>query len=210
MKRALKARAIAGLWVVVTATIAVAATSNNVQTRSHSGFPSRPHGWSAITNQFGDPCNWEVNENVTTYYAVDVGQYYNVFFHRDLGLDSGSTLGANIWTHQKFGGHNGNILEGWWGYDCRYISGTTSWSLHALGIAIDGNSGPEVLAGAEVTGLVTADGAAARLFEIPGTATLIAAIDVEPTDDCPQYTVVADGLGHDEITVLVEGLELAG
>lgn len=45
--------------------------------------------------------------------------------------------------HKLWDGSNGEVKGGVWGYNCRYISGTTKRSAHAWGVAIDINASYE-------------------------------------------------------------------
>jgi hypothetical protein len=110
---------------------------------SHSSYPQTPTTYSQKTSTFGAPCNSQANDNSTLWHAADDGINYNVIYHRKLGVAGGSSLHNDIYLH-IFGELNlgPSVKSGWGGYNCRYIANTTTWSNHAWGIAIDGNTVP--------------------------------------------------------------------
>jgi hypothetical protein len=120
----------------------------------HYNYPSRPQGYSAIVSVFGNPCNSNASRQSFYWRAADNGVSYRVVHHRKLGgapvkgwaSDRGG-LSTNLDSDVR--GHIGNahwdkyVKSGIWGYMCRYISGTTKWSTHAWGIAVDQNAAYE-------------------------------------------------------------------
>jgi hypothetical protein len=104
---------------------------------SSSGIPPRPNGYSALVSRFGQPCSASANA-ARSYWpsqsARNVPGYinYNPYIGRDVGY--------NIRNHIEADGKNNAVDYGVYGYNCRYISGSTSWSTHAFGAAIDTNS----------------------------------------------------------------------
>lgn len=119
----------------------------------HIGYFPRPVGYSAIVARFGRPCNDDANAVWMTWREADTGDYQTFRFHRLLGgmgtevvSDKG---GASTRLDNDVKGHiidNGKqewVRHGIWGYNCRFIAGTTTWSLHAWGAAIDVSSAYE-------------------------------------------------------------------
>lgn len=133
------------VWVIFTSLPAIAYVTN-YDGHVHTSFPAKPDGLAAIVGTFGAACNGESNDNATTYVA-NSGTSWSVVYHRKLGPAGGSTVIPAVKGHQAWTGYlnqtTGNVADGWFGYNCRYISGTTTWSTHAWGIAIDGNTIPE-------------------------------------------------------------------
>lgn len=117
----------------------------------HVYYPTLPSGYSQIVSVFGQPCNSNSTANAMNWRAANNGVTYVVRYHYKLGGygtkhgGTGSTTRSSNLNHD-IRGHitnehlNPKILSGIWGYNCRYISGTTKWSTHAWGIAVDINS----------------------------------------------------------------------
>ena len=116
----------------------------------HRGYPPKPYGYAEIIEVFGPPCSPRAQFNHTRWRAADTGVYYRFEFHKKLGgigtrfvSDEGGTS-TNLDNDVR--GHIGNrhldqyLRHGIYGYNCRYIRGTTTWSTHAWGIAIDVSS----------------------------------------------------------------------
>lgn len=113
----------------------------------HIGYPARPTGYSQIVATFGQPCNASASAVWMDWKAADELQPYHVHFHRKLGGMGTEVVSAKggLSTNLDNDVH-GHILQthndpyvkrGIWGYNCRYIKGTTTWSTHAWGIAVD-------------------------------------------------------------------------
>ena len=120
-----------------------AADASHYYWHLHAGYPAVPNGYSQIVNEFGQPCNSQFNDNTRWWYASDDGQnYLNVLHHR-LGPSSGGSNEQDVYMH-IYGeyGLGGAMKHGIYGANCRYISGTTTWSTHAWGIAMDINTAP--------------------------------------------------------------------
>ena len=106
----------------------------------HHRYPPRPSGYAEILKVFGQPCSDRAKANWLSWRAADTGKYYRVRFHRRLGGAVSSNLDHDV------RGHIGNahldryVKSGIWGYLCRFIAGTTKWSTHAWGIAVDVSS----------------------------------------------------------------------
>lgn len=142
-----------GFGLVVAATVLFGASwagaahlAANGWTHQHSGYPTRPSGLTAINATFGQPCNADANKVSFWRTASDNNVQYRINVHKKL---AGKPVAG--WTPDR-GGTSTNLdhdvmyhidnahLQLWsgiWGYDCRYISGTTKWSTHAWGIALD-------------------------------------------------------------------------
>jgi len=108
-----------------------------VHDHSSAGIPPRPNGYNALVAKFGQPCNSAANA-ARSYWpsqsARGVAGYinYNPYIDRDVSY--------NIRNHIAADGKENAVDYGVYGYNCRYIDGTTSWSTHAFGAAVDTNS----------------------------------------------------------------------
>lgn len=119
----------------------------------HYRYPGKPSGYSEIVKRFGQPCNARARKIAMRWRAADNGVRYTVRFHKRLGgfptemvSDKGgrsTNLDNDVYGHIKNQHLSRYVLSGIWGYNCRYISGTTSWSAHAWGIAVDVSSAHE-------------------------------------------------------------------
>ncbi|MEX0990653.1 MAG: M15 family metallopeptidase [Actinomycetota bacterium] len=113
----------------------------------HRNYPSRPSGYNQIVNTFGQPCNDNANAIADRWKAWDNDRWYDFRFHRKLGgyrttivpdqNGRSTNLDNDMWGHINTHHDNDHVKSGIWGYACRYIDGTSSWSTHAWGIAID-------------------------------------------------------------------------
>jgi hypothetical protein len=114
----------------------------------HRNYPPKPSGYSAIVAGFGNPgpgsnsgCkpNADSRANKESWRAADNGTTYSVYYHRKLG----GSLGSNV---PDIRGHIGNahwdgyVRSGIWGHLCRKIAGSSKWSTHSWGIAVDQNA----------------------------------------------------------------------
>jgi D-alanyl-D-alanine carboxypeptidase len=111
----------------------------------HQGYPHKPHGYHQIVEVFGQPCTDRTHENAFEWRAADNGQTYVVRYHRQLGGPHSSNLEHDVKGHIAHQGKNRFVRSGIWGYNCRYIEGSNSWSTHAWGIAVDVSSASEPL-----------------------------------------------------------------
>ena len=108
-----------------------------VHDHSSSGVPPRPSGLSALVADFGPHCGVAAN-GARSYWPVQSSRtqpgyvYVNTYIGRDVDY--------NIRNHISADHADGAVDYGVYGYDCRYISGTTTWSAHAFGAAVDTNS----------------------------------------------------------------------
>jgi hypothetical protein len=120
----------------------------------HVYYPTLPSGYSGIVSVFGQPCNSNSTKNAMNWRAADDGVTYIVRYHYKLGgygtrhggtgsLTRSSNLNNDVRGHITNAHLNPKVKRGIWGYNCRYISGTTKWSTHAWGIAVDINSAYE-------------------------------------------------------------------
>jgi hypothetical protein len=113
----------------------------------HHNYPDTPYGYDQIVNRFGQPCNDHAHEVWMTWVASDNHYPYTFRFHRKLGgYPTEMVTGKGGWStnldNDVYGHIQNNHLypytkSGIWGYNCRYIRGTTKWSTHAFGIAVD-------------------------------------------------------------------------
>ncbi len=85
-----------------------------VHDHSDAGVPPRPSGYTGLVQTFGQPCSDRAN-NSRSWWPSQSAR--NVAGYVDGSVD---------------------YLVG--GYNCRTIRGSTSWSVHAFGAAIDTNS----------------------------------------------------------------------
>ena len=144
--------------VVVALTLAVPATVAWHYARQgwrdkHYNYPSRPSGYTQIVNRFGQPCSDAAHANSMLWTAADNGVTYTVLFHRKMGgyptemvSDEGgksTNLDNDVYGHIQNEHLQPYVKHGIYGYACRYIGGTTSWTTHAFGIAVDVSSAEE-------------------------------------------------------------------
>ena len=118
-----------------------------------TNYPPRPSGYSEIVATFGQPCSAAASYVHRKWTAADNGVTYDLYFHRKLG-----GMGTNMLSDQ--GGRSTNLdndvygqiivnrlsqylKSGIYGYACRTTAGSTSWSTHAWGIAVDVSSAYE-------------------------------------------------------------------
>lgn len=113
----------------------------------HINYPRTPHGYQQIVKTFGKPCSRAASHNRMAWKAADNGVVYHPHFHRKLGGvgteevrargGRSTNLDNDIYGHIRTRGLGRFVKSGIWGYSCRFIAGTTTWSTHAWGIAID-------------------------------------------------------------------------
>ncbi len=107
-----------------------------VHDHSSDGIPRRPSGYSEMVNTFGPRCTDRSNDARTLWPSQSepftAGYvYFHPYLHRDASW--------NIRNHVDAAGKNAAPYPGIGGYNCRLISGSTSWSVHSWGAAIDTN-----------------------------------------------------------------------
>ena len=113
-------------------------------TDPHSGWPARPSGLTQINSVFGGACNGSSNVELYQWLDYWTNTYYPVRFHDKLGTAGAirsENLNNNVAGHHYYNGQpHHDVRAGIYGYNCRKISGSTKWSTHAWGIAVDTNS----------------------------------------------------------------------
>lgn len=128
----------------------------------HTGYPSRPSGLTELNNRFGAACNSNAyfNRNVTWQGQVAGGgvQSFTPSYHKKLG--GATTTGFFARTggsstnmedvvghlgdaHKLYEDGAGNVKGGIYGYLCRTISGSSKYSVHSWGAAMDINASYE-------------------------------------------------------------------
>lgn len=107
-------------------------------THDHSaaGIPHRPHGYNALVATFGQPCSGAANAARSSWPSqstpgVDGYINYHPYIDRDVSWNIRNHISADLKEQALYPGIGG--------YNCRYVEGTTSWSVHAFGAAIDIN-----------------------------------------------------------------------
>ena len=107
-------------------------------THDHSaaGIPTRPHGYNRLVAVFGQPCNNAAGAARSSWPSqstpgVDGYITYHPYIDRDVSWNIRNHIAADLKEQALYPGIGG--------YNCRYIEGTTSWSVHAFGAAIDTN-----------------------------------------------------------------------
>ena len=113
----------------------------------HHNYPATPTGYSQIVNRFGEPCNSDARAIPMVWIGADDGAAWTIRFHRKLGgsptemvSDKGgrsTNLDNDVHGHIQNDHLASYVKGGVFGYLCRYIDGTTKWSTHAWGIAVD-------------------------------------------------------------------------
>jgi hypothetical protein len=117
----------------------------------HLKWPPLPSGYWGIVRVFGKPCNGAANDNLSNWTAADDQKVYPVRYHFKLGgygkfyggtgsLQRSSNFNNDIRGHIRNEHYAGYVTHGIYGYICRRISGSSKWSTHAWGIAVDINS----------------------------------------------------------------------
>ena len=119
----------------------------------HYNYPATPQSYDQIVNRFGQPCNADASAVWMSWTASDNGVTYTFRFHRKLGgyptqMVAGkggksTNLDNDVYGHIQNAHLIGYTKSGIWGYNCRYVAGTTKWSTHAFGIAVDISSAYE-------------------------------------------------------------------
>jgi hypothetical protein len=105
---------------------------------SNNAIPPRPSGLSELNQMFGQRCidrsdngrSWWPNAD-TAPFGGGLYVEYNTYIARNVGF--------NIRNHINAVHRDGALYPGIGGYNCRLIDGTTSWSSHSWGAAIDTN-----------------------------------------------------------------------
>jgi hypothetical protein len=108
-----------------------------IHDHSSAGIPYRPDGYADLVRTFGQPCSNAANDARSFWpnqSARGVAGY--VYYHTYIARD----VGWNIRGHIDAAHRNEAVDYGVYGYNCRYIRGSTSWSTHAFGAAVDTNT----------------------------------------------------------------------
>jgi len=108
-----------------------------VHDHSAAGIPPRPSGYTEMVQTFGEPCSNKANDSRSYWPSQSARNvagyiYYNPYIARDVAY--------NIRNHVAHDKRDKAVDYLVGAYNCRYISGTTEWSVHAFGAAIDTNS----------------------------------------------------------------------
>jgi D-alanyl-D-alanine carboxypeptidase len=108
-----------------------------VHDHSAAGIPPRPSGYTEMVQTFGQPCSNKANDSRSYWPSQSARNvagyiYYNPYIARDVAY--------NIRNHVAHDKRDKAVDYLVGAYNCRYISGTTEWSVHAFGAAIDTNS----------------------------------------------------------------------
>ncbi len=121
----------------------------------HYNYTATPYGYTQIVNRFGQPCSAAASAISMSWQAADTGAWYTFRFHRKLGGYPTEMVGNqggwstnldnDVYGHIRNNHLTSYVKHGIWGYYCRYIGGTTKWSTHAFGIAVDVSSAEEWL-----------------------------------------------------------------
>jgi hypothetical protein len=119
----------------VSASAPVPGTSEWSHDHSRAGVPDRPDGLAQLNRMFGDRCGDRSND-ARSYWPHRSHHgggyiYYNTYIARDVGY--------NVRNHIDAAHRVQALYPGIGGYNCRLIAGSTSWSVHSWGAAIDTN-----------------------------------------------------------------------
>jgi D-alanyl-D-alanine carboxypeptidase-like protein len=138
--RAVSVALIAALCITVFAGSSALASHLSDWTHDHSdaGVPPRPSGLAGLNNVFGARCSDKANNARSWWPNADTdpfgaGKY--VYYHTYLARN----IGFNIRNHINAAHLDGALYPGIGGYNCRLIDGSTSWSVHSWGAAVDTN-----------------------------------------------------------------------
>jgi hypothetical protein len=108
-----------------------------VDDQSNNAVPRRPDGLQELINMFGPRCSGVANA-ARSYWPSQDGRgsggyvYVHPYLARNVEYNIRGQIDAE---------HRNNAVDyGVYGYACRQISGSTSWSTHSWGAAVDTNS----------------------------------------------------------------------
>jgi hypothetical protein len=106
-------------------------------THDHDGaaIPPRPSGLAELNRTFGDRCIDRSNDGRSYWPHQSEGGGGYVYYHTYIARN----IGFNIRNHIDAAHRDGALYPGIGGYNCRLISGSTSWSVHSWGAAVDTN-----------------------------------------------------------------------
>lgn len=99
-------------------------------------IPARPDGIAEIQATFGPVCGSDAHAGRSYWPSQNSSGAGYVYYHSYIGKN----VGGNIRVHVSADHRDGAVRYLVGSYNCRYISGTTSWSLHAWGAAVDTNT----------------------------------------------------------------------
>ena len=131
------ASAITVLVVIGSVSASAIASHRSDWAHDHGGraIPPRPSGLAELNRMFGHRCIDRSNDARSYWpHRSDGGGGY-IFYHSDLARN----VGFNIRTHIDAAHRDGALYPGIGGYNCRLIAGSTRWSVHSWGAAIDTN-----------------------------------------------------------------------
>jgi len=104
---------------------------------SKKGIPPRPKGLAGLIDVFGQRCTNKANNARSWWPHADAndgsGKY--VQYHTYLAR----TIGYNVRNHINAAHKDGALYPGIGSYNCRLIAGTSFWSVHSWGAAVDTN-----------------------------------------------------------------------
>jgi hypothetical protein len=96
----------------------------------------RPDGLSDLNAVFGTRCTDPVNNGRAFFpWANDSASGGYIYFHSKL-----TGIVANVRHRNDIDNRDGAYNRAVWGYACRQIAGSSNWSTHSWGVAIDINS----------------------------------------------------------------------
>jgi len=107
-----------------------------VHDHSTAVIPARPDGLAEIQATYGPVCGNNANAGRSYWPNQSSSGSGYVYYHSFIAKN----VGGNIRNHISQVHREGAVRYLVGGYNCRYIAGSTSWSLHAWGAAIDTNS----------------------------------------------------------------------
>ena len=107
-----------------------------VHDHSSDVIRARPDGLAEIQATYGPVCGDDANDGRSYWPSQSASGAGYVYYHSYIAKN----VGGNIRNHVNQDHRDVAVRYLVGGYNCRYISGTTSWSLHAWGAAIDTNS----------------------------------------------------------------------
>ena len=107
-----------------------------VHDHSAAVIPARPDGLAEIQATYGPVCGDAANAGRSFWPNQSSSGSGYVYYHAYIAKN----VGGNIRNHISQVHREAAVRYLVGGYNCRYISGSTSWSLHAWGAAIDTNS----------------------------------------------------------------------
>jgi len=133
--------ALALLPILLVAVLASPSEAGHMKDWRHDhrtrAIPRRPVGYSELVKRFGNRCSGAANDARTWFpHAVSRGKGGYVYYHSRLARN----VGGNIRKHIAAAHRNGALDYGIYGYNCRRMRGSTKWSVHAWGAAVDTNT----------------------------------------------------------------------